>query len=119
MDFSFEDHTFRRALKKIGISGRVPNEQTTRLLVPIMLCYVPLVIMTLIDGSFWNGDMDTSIVIRTFIIKGKKAYFQVGGGIVTDSDPEKEYQETLDKGRALVEAIRIQKAIGLQQSSSV
>lgn len=51
------------------------------------------------------GNADLSIVIRTIIIKDRKAYFQVGGGIVTDSDPEKEYQETLDKGRALAAAI--------------
>ncbi len=53
----------------------------------------------------FNQDMDTSIVIRTFIIKDGKAYFNVGGGIVYDSDPEKEYEETLDKAKALVEAI--------------
>ncbi|NQT06371.1 MAG: aminodeoxychorismate synthase component I [Candidatus Omnitrophica bacterium] len=53
----------------------------------------------------FDGDMDTSIVIRTFIIKAKRAYFQVGGGIVADSSPEMEYQETLDKAKALVEAL--------------
>ncbi|MEA3305698.1 MAG: aminodeoxychorismate synthase component I [Candidatus Omnitrophota bacterium] len=51
------------------------------------------------------GNLDLSIVIRTIILKENRAYFQVGGGIVADSDPEKEYQETLDKGRALAEAI--------------
>ncbi len=55
------------------------------------------------------GNADLSIVIRTIVIKDKKLYFQVGGGIVADSDPEKEYQETLDKGRALAEAIRLQR----------
>ena len=44
-------------------------------------------------------------LVRTFIVKGKTAYFQVGGGIVYDSDPEKEYQETLDKAKALIEAV--------------
>lgn len=53
----------------------------------------------------FNGNMDTSIVIRTFIIKDDKAYFQVGGGIVADSDPEMEYQETLDKAKALIESL--------------
>ncbi|NQT46063.1 MAG: aminodeoxychorismate synthase component I [Candidatus Omnitrophica bacterium] len=53
----------------------------------------------------FDGNMDTSIVIRTFIIKGKKVYFQVGGGIVWDSDPDAEYQETLDKAKALIEVI--------------
>jgi para-aminobenzoate synthetase component 1 len=55
----------------------------------------------------FNGNMDTSIVIRTFIIKDKKAYFHVGGGIVYDSRPEKEYQETLDKAKALKEAVSV------------
>jgi len=36
---------------------------------------------------------------------GGRAYFSVGGGIVADSDPEQEYRETLDKGRALVNAL--------------
>lgn len=49
-----------------------------------------------------TGAMDTSIVIRTFLALGGRAYFSVGGGIVADSDPESEYQETLDKARALI-----------------
>jgi len=55
----------------------------------------------------FDGNMDTSIAIRTFVIKGKEAYFQVGAGIVYDSDPEKEYEETLDKAKALIEAVRL------------
>jgi len=57
----------------------------------------------------FDGNMDTSIVIRTFIIKDRKAYFQVGGGIVADSDPEMEYEETLHKARALIEALNVKK----------
>ncbi|OQA88423.1 MAG: Aminodeoxychorismate synthase component 1 [bacterium ADurb.Bin236] len=53
----------------------------------------------------FNGDMDTNIVIRTLVAKGGEVWFNVGGGIVADSDPAAEYQETLDKGRALVEAL--------------
>jgi len=45
----------------------------------------------------FNGDMDSSIVIRTFVMKNNKIYFQVGGGIVADSDPDEEYEETLHK----------------------
>ncbi len=52
-----------------------------------------------------NGDADLNIVIRTFIIKNDRAYFQVGGGIVADSEPEKEYQETLDKAKALMKSL--------------
>jgi para-aminobenzoate synthetase component 1 len=58
----------------------------------------------------FNGDLDLNIVIRTFIIKGGKAYYQVGGAVVYDSDPEAEYQETLDKARALVHAINMVEA---------
>jgi len=53
----------------------------------------------------FNGDIDLNITIRTFIIKEGKAYFQVGGAVVYDSDPESEYQETLHKARALVNAL--------------
>ena len=53
----------------------------------------------------FDGCMDLNIVIRTFVIKGGKVYFQVGGGIVADSDPEAEYQETLDKAQALMIAL--------------
>lgn len=55
----------------------------------------------------FDGNMDTSIVIRTFIVKGDKVYFHAGGGIVADSDPEMEYIETLDKARALMESLNI------------
>ncbi len=53
----------------------------------------------------FNGNMDLNIVIRTFIVKDGKAYFQVGGAIVYDSVPEAEYIETLDKGKALIQAL--------------
>ncbi len=53
----------------------------------------------------FNGDIDLNIVIRTFIIKDGRAYFQVGGAVVYDSGPEAEYVETLDKGRALIRAL--------------
>jgi len=67
----------------------------------------------------FDGSMDTSIVIRTFIIKGREAYFQVGGGIVYDSDPEKEYQETLDKAKALIEAISYETGLSKQKAYSL
>ena len=53
----------------------------------------------------FNGDMDLDIVIRTIIVKDGRAYFQVGGAITYDSDPEAEYIETLDKGRAMMQAL--------------
>jgi para-aminobenzoate synthetase component I len=55
----------------------------------------------------FNEDMDINIVIRTFLIKEGKAYFQVGGGIIYDSDPEAEYIETLDKAKALIQALQL------------
>jgi para-aminobenzoate synthetase component 1 len=55
----------------------------------------------------FNADMDINIVIRTFLIKEGKAYFQVGGGIIYDSDSEAEYMETLDKARALILALQL------------
>jgi para-aminobenzoate synthetase component 1 len=55
----------------------------------------------------FNGDIDLNITIRTFLVKGNRAYFQVGGAVVYDSDPEAEYQETLHKGRALIDALNM------------
>jgi para-aminobenzoate synthetase component 1 len=52
-----------------------------------------------------SGAMDTSIVIRTYVALNGHVYFQAGGGIVADSDPELEYRETLDKARALIEIL--------------
>ena len=53
----------------------------------------------------FDGNMDINIAIRTFLIKNNRACFQVGGAVVYDSDPETEYQETLDKARALIDAL--------------
>jgi para-aminobenzoate synthetase component 1 len=55
----------------------------------------------------FNGNLDINIVIRTFIIKEGRAYFQVGGGIIYDSDSEAEYMETLDKAKALIRALQL------------
>lgn len=53
----------------------------------------------------FRGNMHLNIVIRTIIVINGTAYLQVGGGIVADSEPEKEYAETLDKARALRSAL--------------
>lgn len=55
----------------------------------------------------YNGNMDFAINIRTIIMKGKDAYIQAGAGIVADSIPEKEYEETLNKARGLLKAIEM------------
>jgi len=54
----------------------------------------------------FNGDLDLNIIIRTILLNKKRGYFQVGAGIVYDSNPEREYWETIYKGRALVEALQ-------------
>jgi para-aminobenzoate synthetase component 1 len=53
----------------------------------------------------FDGDADLNIAIRTITCANGHAYYHVGGGIVWDSDPASEYQETLDKGRAMHEAL--------------
>ncbi|MGQ9570748.1 MAG: anthranilate synthase component I family protein [Thermodesulfovibrionales bacterium] len=53
----------------------------------------------------FSGNVDLNIIIRTFVIKGKMAYVQAGAGIVADSDPEREYHETLKKAEALIKTI--------------
>ncbi|MCD4823145.1 MAG: anthranilate synthase component I [Phycisphaerae bacterium] len=58
----------------------------------------------------FSGNMDTCIALRTMVISGGKAYIQAGGGIVADSDPATEYQETLNKAGALLRAIEIAEA---------
>jgi anthranilate/para-aminobenzoate synthase component I len=55
----------------------------------------------------FNGDMDLNIIIRTFVIKDGKAYVQAGAGIVADSDPEREYYETLKKAEALIKTLEM------------
>ena len=52
-----------------------------------------------------TGDLDLNVAIRTMVLQGSVTRFHVGGGIVYDSDPEAEYQETLDKGRAFFQAL--------------
>ena len=53
----------------------------------------------------WNGNMDTAIAIRTAVIKGGQLNIQAGAGIVADSVPEMEWQETMNKGRAVFRAV--------------
>ncbi len=53
----------------------------------------------------FNGTMDLNIVIRTFVVKEGKAFIQAGAGIVADSDPEREYMESLKKAEALMKTL--------------
>jgi anthranilate synthase component 1 len=54
-----------------------------------------------------QGDMDMCITIRTIVMMGDRFYVQAGAGIVADSDPAREYEETLSKARALIHAVAI------------
>lgn len=54
----------------------------------------------------FNGDMDLNIAIRTIVKKESDVYFQVGGGMTWDSNPDDEYQETLDKAKSIMKALR-------------
>ena len=53
----------------------------------------------------FSGNLDTCITIRTIVVKDSVAYVQAGAGIVADSHPQKEYQESVNKAKALIEAI--------------
>jgi anthranilate synthase component 1 len=55
----------------------------------------------------FSGNMDTCITIRTLVIKDGVAYIQAGGGVVADSDPAAEYQETVNKAKAMMRAVEM------------
>jgi len=58
----------------------------------------------------FSGNMDSCITIRTILIKGDRVYVQAGAGIVADSDPKKEYEETVNKAKAMKQAVEIARA---------
>ena len=59
-----------------------------------------------IVGYFsYSGNLDSCIAIRTLLVKDRTAFVQAGAGIVADSDPAKEYEETLNKAKALIKAV--------------
>ncbi|MEJ1354159.1 MAG: anthranilate synthase component I [Candidatus Sedimenticola sp. (ex Thyasira tokunagai)] len=64
----------------------------------------------------WNGNMDTAIAIRTAVIKGDTLHIQAGAGIVADSQPQMEWEETMNKGRAVFRAVALAEA-GLETNS--
>jgi anthranilate synthase component 1 len=53
----------------------------------------------------FSGNFDSCIALRTLVIQGTRGYVQAGGGIVADSDPDKEWQESMNKARALIRAL--------------
>jgi anthranilate synthase component I len=58
----------------------------------------------------YDGALDSCIAIRTMVMQGNRVHIQAGAGIVADSDPSREFQETLSKARALAEALRLAEA---------
>ena len=58
---------------------------------------------------YWSvtGDLDSSVAIRTAVARNGRVYFSAGGGVVADSDPADEYQETLDKARGFIAALAV------------
>jgi anthranilate synthase component 1 len=58
----------------------------------------------------WHGNMDTAIAIRTAVIKDKTLHIQAGAGIVYDSVPKNEWDETMNKGRAVFRAVAMAEA---------
>ena len=64
----------------------------------------------------WNGNMDTAIAIRTAVITGDTLHIQAGAGIVADSQPQSEWEETMNKARAIFRAVAMAEA-GLESNS--
>ena len=59
--------------------------------------------------AYWSvtGDLDSSVAIRTAVVRNGRVYFSAGGGVVADSDPAEEYQETLDKARGFIASLAV------------
>jgi anthranilate synthase component I len=60
----------------------------------------------------FSGNLDSCIAIRTMVVKNGVAYVQAGAGLVADSVPEREYQETVNKARALIAALEVAHGAG-------
>ena len=65
-----------------------------------------------------NGEMDSCIALRTALVKGGKVYVQAGAGIVADSQPESEFQETVNKAMAVIRAAEIAVETAAKQARS-
>ena len=68
---------------------------------------LPLAIPGAVLYADFAGNLDSCIVIRTLLMKGKKAYLQAGAGIVADSDPQREFEESENKSRAVLRAVEM------------
>jgi anthranilate synthase component 1 len=65
----------------------------------------------------FNGNLDTCITIRTALLKDGKAYVQAGGGWVNDSEPESEFQETVNKSKAMLKAVALAETFGVKRET--
>jgi anthranilate synthase component I len=65
----------------------------------------------------FDGNVDSCIVLRCAVLKEGRAYFQAGAGIVADSDPKREYEETVDKARAMTKALAMALRVKRSQSA--
>jgi para-aminobenzoate synthetase component 1 len=67
--------------------------------------------------GYWSvtGEFDASIAIRTAVARNGRVYFNAGGGVVADSNPADEYQETLDKARGLIDALAVPGSVSRQR----
>ncbi|MEO1476885.1 MAG: anthranilate synthase component I family protein, partial [Pseudomonadota bacterium] len=63
----------------------------------------------------WQGDLDTCIALRTAVITGRDLHIQAGGGVVLDSDPQYEFEETVHKANALKRAAALASAYEFDQ----
>lgn len=101
------DQTVFEALKSVFPAGTVSGAPKIRAME--IIDELEPVRRGLYAGALGNigftGDMDVCITIRTIIVKDGRAYVQAGAGIVADSVPAKEYEETVNKARALIQAI--------------
>jgi anthranilate synthase component 1 len=59
----------------------------------------------------FSGNFDSCIAIRSMLLKGEQGYIQAGGGIVADSVPEEEYEESVNKAKAVVRAVERARAV--------
>jgi len=62
MDFSFEDHAYNRLISKAGISDKGSKALMIKAIIPMAVCWIPLAIITALNGTFWTGDITTSFI---------------------------------------------------------
>jgi anthranilate synthase component 1 len=66
----------------------------------------------------FSGNMDTCIALRTLVLQGGVAHLQAGAGVVADSVPENEWQETLNKARGLLRALKLAEQMDSQKDQT-